>query len=296
MMGSINRLLTYDNIFVSMTRTSPLKKLMRVQSAEIAYGRAWARGLDNTLALRHKIFYSTPENGFDLSGGATVRNTFSVSEAQLSTHWGPGELFLNGVNNRQTLGSKLPVFYLDYTFRYMSKFIGNQDIINHKLDFQIRHRFHWQLGLTKYNIAFSKTWGPTPYPVMTIHTGNQNWLYNKYAFNLMRDFEFASDASVALTFDHFFEGFFLNKIPLVKKLGFREIFSAKLLYGTMSAKNAALMPLPQGTTAPGFYAEIGFGVENIFKLFRVDFVWRMTQLDKPTTVPFGVKFAIQPKF
>jgi hypothetical protein len=296
MPGNINQMLTYDNILTSLTRRVPLTKLLKMQTAELAFSRGWGRGLDNTFAVRHQTFYAGPNSGFDFSNGQQQIDKFSVSEFQIGTHWGPGEMFFsNGANARVTLGSKLPVFYLDYTFRYMDNFL-NQNLTNHKLDLRIRHRWNWQLGYTRYTLRASKIWGLTPYPLMTVHLGNGSWLYNRFAFNMMNESEFITDASVSLNFNHHFDGYFLNKIPLIRKLKFREIFIFNALSGTLDPKNLAIMQLPNQATAPKFYAEIGFGIENILQLFRVDFMWRLTQLDLPTSRPFGIKFTFAPKF
>ena len=296
MPGNINQMLTYDNILTSLTRRVPLTKLLKMQTAELAFSRGWGRGLDNTFAVRHLTFYAGPNSGFDFSNGQQQIDKFSVSEFQIGTHWGPGEMFFsNGANARVTLGSKLPVFYLDYTFRYMDNFL-NQNLTNHKLDLRIRHRWNWQLGYTRYTLKASKIWGLTPYPLMTVHLGNGSWLYNRFAFNMMNESEFITDASVSLNFNHHFDGYFLNKIPLIRKLKFREIFIFNALSGTLDPKNLAIMQLPNQATAPKFYAEIGFGIENILQLFRVDFMWRLTQLDLPTSRPFGIKFTFAPKF
>ena len=70
----------------------------------------------------------------------------------------------------------------------------------------------------------------------------------------------------------------------------------KGLYGSMRSSNRALMDMPESIAAPNFYAEIGFGIENIFKILRVDFMWRLTQLGQANVRPFGVNIVFQPKF
>lgn len=294
--ASLNQMLTYDNIVSSLTRRTPLTKLMKMQTAEVSYGHTWIAGLDNTLALRHRIYYATPNNGFDFSNGQQILDKFSVSEVQLSTHWGPGEVFFsNGANARKSVRSKLPVFYLDYKLRYIDNFL-NQNLVNHQFDFRIRHRWNWFLGYTRYTITASKIFGQVPYPLMTTHQGNGSYLYNRNAFNMMNESEFMSDTYASLIFDHHFDGFFLNKIPLVRKLRFREIFTFRGVYGTIDQRNTSVLKLPDGIQQPNLYMEMGFGLENIAQMFRVDFVWRMTHLDQPNVSHFGIKFAFQPKF
>ena len=70
----------------------------------------------------------------------------------------------------------------------------------------------------------------------------------------------------------------------------------KAMYGTLAQSNRDIYDMPSTIHAPNFYAEIGFGIENIFKMIRIDFMWRMTHLDNPGARPFGINLVINPKF
>jgi hypothetical protein len=101
--------------------------------------------------------------------------------------------------------------------------------------------------------------------------------------------EFVSDRFASLQYQHHFEGFILNRVPLMKKLKWRLVGSANVLYGTLSEKNKEIIAsiasdgsqtLPVGNLESNRpYFELGYGVENIFKFFRVDFVHRLSYLD-----------------
>ncbi len=116
-------------------------------------------------------------------------------------------------------------------------------------------------------------------------------------------FEFASDRYVSLRYRHHFEGFLLNKIPLIKKLKWRAVANANVLYGSVSDKNNLNTPTvgPHGQDLVTFgrldpsvpYVELGYGIENIFKFFRVDAFHRLTYLDDPGTRRFGIKVSAQ---
>jgi hypothetical protein len=111
-------------------------------------------------------------------------------------------------------------------------------------------------------------------------------------------FEFTADQYISFDYEHQFNGLIMNRIPLAKKLKWRSFVNAKGVYGTMSEKNKALMPLSDNSiTSPNFfvdqkpYVELGYGIENIFRFIRVDFIHRLTYLqDHPNARPFGVKF------
>ena len=115
--------------------------------------------------------------------------------------------------------------------------------------------------------------------------------------------EFTSNQYLSLRYRHFFEGFVLNKIPLIKQLKWRLVANANLLYGNLKEQNIIeydptihdddflgnLNPFHPNIP----YIELGYGVENIFKFFRVDFFHRMNYLDLPAAKPFHVQISAQ---
>jgi hypothetical protein len=115
--------------------------------------------------------------------------------------------------------------------------------------------------------------------------------------------EFVSDHYVSLQYRQYFEGFLLNRIPLMKKLKWRLLGTTNVILGGMRQSNQNLIsqftPGGEATLQTGFfkegkpYIELGYGVENIFKIFRVDFVHRVSYLDNPDVRKFGVLFTAQ---
>jgi hypothetical protein len=94
--------------------------------------------------------------------------------------------------------------------------------------------------------------------------------------------------------EHHFQGFFLNHIPLMRRMKWREVASGKFLIGNISDKNKNLIYFPTGlgeVNKP--YMEVGAGVENIFKIIRVDAMWRLNHNDHPNTQRFGVRVGLQ---
>jgi hypothetical protein len=121
--------------------------------------------------------------------------------------------------------------------------------------------------------------GQVPWPVLNLYQGNATVMIDKSAFSCMEYFEFASDTWATLLWYHTFNGFFLGKIPLIKKLDLREVVSVRGAWGTISEKNRSgapflLMPGLNSLETP--YIEAGVGIANIFHLFRVDCMWKLT--------------------
>jgi hypothetical protein len=125
----------------------------------------------------------------------------------------------------------------------------------------------------------------------------------------MNFMEFVSDRYVATNIEHSFYGFFTNKIPLLRKLKLREYATLKVLYGQVSNQNqpvagSGLLEFPKYpdgtrltyTLEKKPYMEAGIGIGNIFKIFRVDLIRRLTYLDNPETARFGIRIAGQMQF
>lgn len=160
------------------------------------------------------------------------------------------------------------------------------------------------IGYNYFLVEGGAIFGKVPYPLMTVHRANQTFGYRFMAYNLMNFMEFVSDRYVSVSMEHNFYGFFLNKIPLIKKLKMRELVTCKVLYGQISNENkptvgSGLYQLP--TYADGTpltyslekkpYIEASVGLSNIFKIIRVDLVRRFSYLDHPETQKYGVRVA-----
>ena len=92
--------------------------------------------------------------------------------------------------------------------------------------------------------------------------------------------EFATDEYIAIQLEHHFEGLILNRLPGINKLKWRLFLLSKTYIGRRLQNKSTqyLSPLTiYNLDKP--YFELGFGIENIIKLGRVDFTWRMTHLN-----------------
>jgi len=158
------------------------------------------------------------------------------------------------------------------------------------------------VGTSSYTLTGGKVFGTVPYFILEGHLGNESSYYVPIAFNLMNFFEFVSDQWISLRYQHRFEGFLLNKVPLIKKLKWRFVGTANILWGDVSNDNIDLSSsidengdptLPLNSLGDTAYIELGYGVENILKVFRIDFFHRLTYLGNPDVDDFGIKFRFQ---
>ena len=206
-------------------------------------------------------------------------------------------------------------------FRYTAGIgsIAGDHFNYHNLLFTFKQRLFSAIGYTNYEIKVGKIFGRVPYISAYVAQGNIGVFLDRYNYNLLREFEFVSDQYAQLWIEHHFNGFFFNKIPGISKLKLREVIIFKSLIGSFNQKNADLLSLPpekatsgyqsqhshahtpngapQSLHAPGPipYIELGFGIENIAYLFRVDFLWRATYR-APGGQNWAIKFVLKPGF
>jgi hypothetical protein len=172
-----------------------------------------------------------------------------------------------------------------------------------RFQFNISRRYYVSiLGYTDISFEAGKISGKVPYPLLFIHRANQTYAYQKDSYNLMNFLEFVSDKYVALNIDHSFNGFLLNKVPLLKKMKLREIITFKALYGGLGDKNnpdynSDLFRFPVDlnnvpltfTLEKKPYIEASVGLSNILRIFRGDLIKRFTYLDHPNVSQFGIR-------
>lgn len=165
------------------------------------------------------------------------------------------------------------------------------------------------IGYNWFYVEAGGVFGKVPYPLLTVHRANQTFGYRFMAYNLMNFMEFVSDRYVAVNMEHNFYGFFLNKIPLLRRLKLREVTTCKILYGQISEQNqpregSGLYELPRYADGTPLtyslerkpYIEASVGIGNIFKIIRLDLVRRFTYLEHPQTAKYGVRIAAAMQF
>jgi hypothetical protein len=287
-----------DNVLASFFRASPLTNLTRVDKTEAYYEREWFPGLITKVFLTGRQFTPLGSNSYDyLKKDGTVGKKDNIvnTEARLQMRLAWKEKYVGEGFTRVYLGTTYPVLQMNYSKSLQNAFKGEYDYHKLVLNVSDRIRITPILGYTDYTIEGGKIWGTVPYPLMELHGGNETYIYDYLAFNMMKYYEFASDQFVSAAIDHHFEGLFLNKIPLLRKLKWREVVTIKGVWGTVEDKNRKTLLFPTTLKAldKGPYLEASAGVENIFKIFRVDAFWRLNYQLPRAIDNFGFKFGFQ---
>ncbi|MCV9387832.1 DUF5686 and carboxypeptidase-like regulatory domain-containing protein [Reichenbachiella ulvae] len=179
-------------------------------------------------------------------------------------------------------------------YQYSGKSFGADVPFQKSRAYLRQHLRTKKLGYFQYHIEAGKTWGEVPYPYLNTPYSNQLVLYDDMAFNLMHYLEFITDQYFTVNVQQHFDGFIMDRIPLVNRLKWRSFVFAKGYWGELSQQNIdSPYLMPTGTVAMTEpYYEVGFGLENIFKIARMDFVWRLND----TTLPDSYTFIVKPSF
>lgn len=284
-----------DNFVTSLLRRKPNDKLTRTEEINLWFEREWFHGCSNTLTATHRTLYSTEFVPFSSYSDGFLYPIPSITtfELKLNTRFAWKEKYLMGEFERTSLGTNYPIINLNTT-------LGIPEINESQYGY-----FKWNLnitqtlelapfGYTEYMIDAGSVYGDVPFPLLEIHKGNETYAYDNMAFNLMNYYEFASNRYIGIFADHHFDGYFFNRIPLLRETKFREVLTFRALWGQLNNQNNQSLVFPVGmeSVEKGYY-EAGAGIENILKVFRIDAVWRLSYLKHPGIQGFGIRFGLQ---
>jgi hypothetical protein len=301
----LNENIEPNSLFYTLSRFGSLTQPFLTRKYRLSYEKQVATGFNVGLAFKHQqvnpLFdfkYYKDDRSLD------TRTNYNVSEATLKLRYAKDEIFVVNDNERLSLGTvKWPAFNIDYTYG-VNGFLGS-DFEYHKVRGAIEKRLKMGLlGVSKVRLTGGIVFGKLPYTLLYNPIGNETPFYVGFAYNLMDFFEFSTDRYADLRYRHSFEGLILNRIPLMKKLKWRMIGSANALYGSIKESNINTVVLQQNENGEEIvpfsrldrnkpYVELGYGIENIFKVFSVEAFHRITYLDNPNVNKFAVKFNIQ---
>jgi hypothetical protein len=315
----IDNSIAANNLFFAFTRLGNIDRSRPYysRSLKVNFSREVRRGL--TVNLSSNLWNFLPARGFynfgfynqarhnEIGSDSSISKSFETAEFSAEVRYGRDEQFIENENQRISLGAnRWPILSLRYTAGIKGLAFGNlfsSDLNYHKVQFTaVKFVRYGILGTGKFTLVSGITPSVVPYPILRSHLGNQTPFLNLSAFNMMQFFEFVSDRFASLNYQHNFEGLLFNSIPMIRKLKWRFVATGNVLFGNVNQRNFELIPKTvDGVVLDGFqsldpgkpYAEVGYGVENIFKLIRVDFIHRLTYLDNPGARKFGVKLSVQ---
>lgn len=303
--GFMSEKLAASPFFVGFSRIGDLRRPVFTRETSVALQRELLRGVIQRVSLSRRVF--VPQYNFRFlaaneAGALVPTRDFSTTELSFFTRYANNEVNVVNDNERLSLGNgQWPILTMKYTLG-LNKALG-ATVAYQRLDVGLKQTFGMgRLGKALYRLEAGRIFSPVPYPLLEVHLGNESPFYYEQTFNLMRSFEFVSDTYASLQYQQNFEGLLLNSLPLIRKLKWRLLTTSNVLYGKLGAGNRAL--IPTGEEAPDAdnvfhtlnkkpYAEVGYGIENIFRVLRVDAFHRLTYLENPQARKFGLKFSLQ---
>lgn len=283
---------TADNVFALAIRKQGIPiKYIKVQEKRFEGFNEHRFGMSELLALTHKQFTPLenlpPKDSFPPGNGPNPLTSFEVS---IRLRFAYLEKFLESNFFRTSLGSPLPIVEV-YLARGFPGVLGSNYRYT-KLSGSVSDYVKIPpLGRISFQVFGGRTYGVLPYVLLDIAPGNELYYYNKFAFNMMNRYEFLHDRFAGINFEHNVGNGVFRWFP---KLKLRQFWTFKTLWGSLSEENKAYNFKGDNSfqTLDGkTYMEVGTGIENIFHVLRVDFVWRVlpsSQSLKETTKRFGV--------
>ena len=275
---------TQDNVFaLAIRKTNVPVKFIKVNEKRFEFFNETRSGFSTLFAATHKSYLPlrnlVPKDSFTVNNGREALTSFEVS---LRLRFAYLEKFLENHFFRTSLGSPYPIGEI-----YISR--GISGVLKSSYDYtKISASVSDYFKIPPFgNISFylygGKTFGTLPYMLLDIAPGNELYYYNKYAFNMMNRWEFVHDKYAGANIEHNIGNGIFRLFP---KLRFRQFWTAKALWGSLTEGNK-VFNFKQGhsfqTLDGRTYLELGTGVDNIFKVFRIDFIWRVLPATLPKT-------------
>ncbi len=291
-----------DNVLVTLLSRIRSSKFNDISEEKVFVETDLFKGFTVNVSLAHRVMHPLEDLNFSYFKDGFHQDTTNVintSEITIALRYAYNERFIERrkavgkKNGRISLGSLKPITRLSYT--YGTKNLFGSTLEYHKVILNIFDRLYWGiLGRTDYEIEAGKVWKEIPYPLLEVHKGNETYTYDRSTFNLMNYYEFVSDQFVALKATHRFNGFFLDKFPLLRKLKWREVVTGNVLIGKVTESNRNILVDPASFYSVSHpYIEGGIGIENILKFGRIDFIKRFSYLDHPNVSKFGIRFSFE---
>ncbi|MDR2962204.1 MAG: DUF5686 and carboxypeptidase regulatory-like domain-containing protein [Bacteroidales bacterium] len=244
-------------------------------------------------SLHHSPPFYPFHTNFDTT---TTIGRFNVNEVACDFRVSFNEQVSTTHFRRLFVDSRYPVFHFNaiagrYNFGEVHSWYS-------QLRFVARQHFFVGIGRFRYVLESGITTNRVPFPLLEVHRGNQTGGSGEYYFNLMRYMEFMSDRFVNLYAEYSLNGFFLNKLWLIRRLNLRELLTFKSCWGDLALNHNAVFELPTQTRTLSAmpYMEAGVGITNLLKVLRVEYIWRLSYRNNPDISTRGFFFRFQIEF
>ncbi|MCD8167334.1 MAG: DUF5686 and carboxypeptidase regulatory-like domain-containing protein [Bacteroides sp.] len=295
-----------DNVFVSL-KTTTVDQMSYVRDTELKYERETNTDFSFTVTAKNSNDEPTGKLEYIRNNAEHTRvKDMTTTEFGVSFRYAPGETYINTKQRRRPVSLDAPVYTLSHTTG-VKGLLGGDYTYNYT-EASLWKRI-WLSSWGKADVTFKAgaQWNTVPFPLLIMPEANLSYITQRETFNLINNMEFFNDrfASFSLTYD--MNGKLFNRIPLIKKLKWRETLRFRSLWGTLTDKNNPykngnddlfLFPMRDGEITSFVmdpktpYMEVSAGIYNIFKIVHIEYVRRLNYLDNPNINKHGVRFMI----
>ena len=302
-----------DNVFTALKWTK-VEKMMFYNRQQLSFEREEEWGFRTTISLKTEeneacgdLFFK-PLSMVGMEDAMIGQGKFRTTEARIELRYAPGETFINTKQRRLPVNLDAPVFTLSHTTG-IKGFLGGDYDYNFT-EASIYKRL-WLNSWGKIDILAKGgiQWNKVPFPLLIMPAANLSYIISDETFNLINNMEFLNDRYASLDISWDLNGKIFNRIPLLKKLKWREWLGIKCLWGTLTDKNnptlaanagdGMLMEFPEGSyimDSKRPYIELIAGIHNIFKIIHIQYVHRLNDNHLPTATKNGVRLMMRLTF
>jgi hypothetical protein len=302
-----------NSIFASfLRRINTDIRLVNNRSAVIEYSKFLQNDLSFDLRVRtmaltpyFNVYYNNKDFTPYIFSSSRSQLEYRTDELSATIRYAYKERYIIHNYTRISLGSVYP--NLSFTYTKGININGGllaSDFNYNRFKFVLSQDFNdGRLGELIYTLQAATTQGVLPIVLLNVQNGNDTYYYDPYAFNNMNRYEFVADKFISLHAEQRWGSFPFNKIPGIRKLKWRSLTTLNGVWGDMSESNKEANSYGDSTTSYHFYIpgkvpyiEAGVGISNIFKIIRVDAIWRLTYRNNPNIARFGLKASLELKF
>ena len=314
-----------DNVFTSF-RWTKVNHMNYVQKLRVLYEREWENGLRLTAQVKKEsneataaLFYQPLDGTGTPSPDKNLHiNKFEMADVMIGLRFQPGATYINTKQRRIATNNDSPIFELNHTIG-LKNVLGNDYTYNYTEAKVYKRLYLSSWGKIDTYVKGGIQWNKVPSPLLIMPAANLSYIKERETFSLIDNMEFMNDRFVSIMSGWDMNGKILNRIPLIRKLKWREYIGFNMLWGTLTDKNNPFLAKNAGDSRlfyfPGEfrkdgtfkyqsrvmdknkpYFEIVAGIHNIFKILHVEYVRRLNYLDNPDIDKWGIRIMLRMTF
>ena len=314
-----------DNVFTSF-RWTKVNHMNYVQKLRVLYEREWENGLRLTAQVKKEsneataaLFYQPLDGTGTPSPDKNLHiNKFEMADVMIGLRFQPGATYINTKQRRIATNNDSPIFELNHTIG-LKNVLGNDYTYNYTEAKVYKRLYLSSWGKIDTYVKGGIQWNKVPFPLLIMPAANLSYIKERETFSLIDNMEFMNDRFVSIMSGWDMNGKILNRIPLIRKLKWREYIGFNMLWGTLTDKNNPFLAKNAGDSRlfyfPGEfrkdgtfkyqsrvmdknkpYFEVVAGIHNIFKILHVEYVRRLNYLDNSDIDKWGIRIMLRMTF